>query len=132
MSWIARVKKKLLSRSGSGEYVAALVGFIILVIVIATVLEVYGILMTKRDCEEVAGEITRYIEIKGAFDNLARSEFERICEVDRLDATLSVTKSGRIQLEDEFTVTVETTDYIFTVPVHLNAKATGRSEVYHK
>lgn len=123
---------KLHCKRGASEYIAALVGILILVTLLALSIEVYGIYMTKKDCEEVATEIARYIEIKGAYDSRAKAEFARLCEVTKLDADISVNKSGKIQLEDEFTVIVSTTDYIFAMPVSLQGKATGRSEVYHK
>lgn len=132
MKLFKTIKKKLFSRRGASDYIAALVGFLILITVVAIGLETYGIYMTKKDCEEVAGEIARYVELKGAYDNVARSEFARLCDTAKLDATLEVTKSGKIQLEDEFTVTVATTEHLFTIPVPLQGKATGRSEVYHK
>ncbi len=123
---------KLRCKRGGSEYIAALVGILILVTLLALSLEVYGIYMTKKDCEEVATEIARYIEIKGAYDNRAKNEFTRLCGVTKLDADISVTKSGKIQLEQEFTVIVSTTEHLFTLPVPLQGRATGRSEVYHK
>lgn len=132
MNLTNKLKRKLHDRRGVSTYVAILIGILILVSLLALALETYGIYMTKKDCEEVAGEISRYVELKGAYDSVARSEFNRLCNVAKLDATLEVTSSGDIQLEDEFTVIVKTTEHLFTIPVELQGRATGRSEVYHK
>lgn len=132
MNPLIKLKQKLRDRRGMSSYIAVLVGIIILISLLALALETYGIYMTKKDCEEVAGEVSRYIELKGSYDSVARSEFNRLCDVAKLDATIEVTKSGSIQLEDEFTVIVKTTDYLFSLPVELQGRATGRSEVYHK
>ena len=128
----ARTKNKLRNKRGAAEYIAALVGILILFVVVAIALEVYGIYMTKKDCEEVAGEISRYIEISGAYDSVAKSEYQRLCNTLQLDATLDVTTSGKIQLENEFTVTISTVEHLFLMEIPLQGKATGRSEVYHK
>lgn len=129
---LQQLSAKLRCKRGASEYIAVLVGILILVTLLALSIEAYEIYMTKKDCEEVATEIARYIEIKGAYDSRAKAEFARLCEVTKLDADISVTKSGKIQLEEEFTVTVSTTEYLFTLPVSLQGRATGRSEVYHK
>ena len=129
---LQRIKSKLQSRRGAANYISALVGFLILITLVAVALESYGVLMTKKDCEEVATEIARYIEIKGAYDTPAQREFARLCQVTKLDAELTVTRSGRIQLEEEFTVTVSTTERLFHIVIPLQGRATGRSEVYHK
>lgn len=132
MKYQSGLLAKLRCKRGGSEYIAVLVGILILVTLLALALETYGIYMTKKDCEEVATEIARYIEIKGAYDNRAKNEFARLCDVTKLDADISVTKIGKIQLEQEFTVIVSTTEHLFTLPVALQGRATGRSEVYHK
>ncbi|MFA9381178.1 MAG: DUF4320 family protein [Acetanaerobacterium sp.] len=132
MKVLHRLAHKLRDRRGVSSYIAVLIGVLMLFTLLALSLETYGIYMTKKDCEEVATEIARYVEIKGAFDSRAQSEFDRLCDVAKLDAEIDVTKSGKIQLEQEFTVTVSTVEHLFTMQIDLQGRATGRSEVYHK
>lgn len=124
--------KKLHDRRGVSTYMAALIGLVLLAMLLAFAIETYAIMMTKKNCEEVATEIARYIEIKGAYDNKAKSEYARLCDVLNLDAEISVTRNGKIQLEQEFTVIVSTTENLLTFKIPLQGRATGRSEVYHK
>ncbi len=123
---------KLRERRGVSTYMAALIGLVFLAMLLVFAIETYAIMMVKKNCEEVATEIARYIEIKGAYDNSAKTEYARLCDVLNLDAQLTVTRSGKIQLENEFTVIVATKVKLLTFEIPLQGRATGRSEVYHK
>lgn len=129
---LKKLWNKLCERNGVSTYIAALLGLVMLALLLVMALDTYAIMMTKKDCEEVAGEIARYVEIKGAYDNRAKAEFERLCNVTKLDGILSIDVSGKVDLENEFTVTVSTREKLLTFDIPLQGKATGRSEVYHK
>lgn len=130
------ILSKLRQKSGVSELVSAAFGMLAIFVIVALTIQVFGVMMVKKDCEEVAGEIARFIEMKGAYDSRAQGEFARLCDVTRLAAELDVdgsfSGSGRLQLEQEFTVTVSAKGMLFTLQVPLKGKATGRSEVYHK
>ena len=123
-------------QKGMAQYVYFLIVFFMLMVVIATAMEVAGVLAVKKGIEDMATETARYIELRGAVNDEVYSEFERLKGVTGVDAELSVTgdfsSGSKLQLEAPFTVTVEATGHIFNLDVPLVAKATGRSEVYHK
>ncbi len=131
-----KVVKKLRCKRGSA-YVQAMVAFLILMTLVATAVEVYGVILLKEKLVNMANETARYIELRGALNSEVYSEFDRLQGITGADdAQLSVdgdfSGGGKLQLEAPFTVTVSATGHLFYLEIPLQGKATGRSEVYHK
>lgn len=136
MQVLKRIRMKLKDRRGMSQYLEFMIAFVMLMTVIATGLEVAGVMSLKKGIEDTATETARYIELRGAVDSAVYREFDRLKNVTGVDGDLSVDgdffSGKKLQLEAPFTVTVKAEGHIFTVKVPLIAKATGRSEVYHK
>lgn len=130
------LRRKLKSKSGIALYLEYMIILLMMMSVIATALEVAGVMSVKKGIEDMATETARYVELRGAADDSVYGEFARLKSVTGVDAELSIDgefSSGRkLQLEAPFTVTVDAEGHIFNIPVPLVAKATGRSEVYQK
>lgn len=132
-----RLREKLASKRGfSGQYVSFLIVFLMLMVIIATAVEVAGVFTVKKGIEDMATETARYIELRGAVGGAVNSEFARLKSVTGVDAEFTVdgdfSSGGKLQLEAPFTVTVTAEGHLFYIDIPLVAKATGRSEVYHK
>lgn len=131
-----RIWKVLRSKRGMSQFLGFSISMLMLMVVIATAIEVAGILTLKKGLEDTATEIARYIELRGAVNGAVYSEFDRLKSVTGVPAQINVDgqfqSGGKLQLEAPFTVTLTATGKLFHLDVPLVAKATGRSEVYHK
>ncbi|WP_101909048.1 DUF4320 family protein [Marasmitruncus massiliensis] len=131
-----RVRAKLKSRCGMSQYLEFMIALMMLLTLIATGIETWGVLSLKKGIEDTATETARYIELRGAVDSAVYDEFNRLRSVTGIDGELSVEgdfySGKKLQLEAPFTVTVSAVGHLFYLDVPLKAKATGRSEVYHK
>lgn len=131
-----QVCKLLRSKRGMSQYISFSIVTLMLMAVIATAMEVAGIFTLKKGLEDTATEIARYIELRGAVNSAVYSEFDRLKSVTGVPAQMNVDgqfqSSGKLQLESSFTVTLTASGRLFYLDVPLVAKATGRSEVYHK
>jgi len=128
--------KRLRNNRGSG-YIDVVVIVLSAMLVIALAVSVFPVYIAKSQLDTFAQELCREAEICGRIGSETTSR-ELILQ-ERLGLTPEVTwsKTGNIQLNEEFTVTL-TEDYdigfggFASFPVTLTAKATGKSEVYHK
>lgn len=136
MQGLKRIWAKLKDKRGMSQYLEFMIAFVMLMTIIATAIEVAGVLSIKKGIEDTATETARYIELRGEIDSAVYREFDRLKDVTGVDCELSVDgdycSGKKLQLEAPFTVTVQAQGHIFSVKVPLTAKATGRSEVYHK
>ena len=127
----------LKSRSGKG-YIDAVVVVLAVMMVLALVVRVAPVFVAKQQLDTFASELCRTAEIAGRVGNETTARANRLKDETGLDPTISWSKTGNIQLNDEFTVTLSTTVNIglfgdfSSFPITLTAKATGVSEVYQK
>lgn len=86
---------------------------------------------------DTATEITRYIETRGAFDDTAKDELNRLNTVTGLETKVQVQTNfiygNKIQLNEPFTVVLKANTFIgvggiFKIPIEISSKKTGRSE----
>lgn len=127
---------RIRNNRGSG-YIDVIVIVLSVMLVLALAVSVFPVYVAKSQLDTFAQELCREAEICGRIGSETSSR-ELVLQ-ERLGLTPDVTWSttGNIQLNEEFTVTL-TEEYdigfggVGSFPVTLTAKATGKSEVYHK
>lgn len=129
--------KLLRSKSGEG-YIDVAVLVLCVMLVIALTVSVLPVFVTKNKLDTYAAELCREAEIAGRVGNETILRAQVLTEKTGLVPDISWSKTGRLQLNEEFTVTVtvQTDMGIFggfgSFPVTLKAQASGKSEVYWK
>ena len=130
-------RKKLLNKKGEG-YIDTVVLVLCAMLVIALAVRVYPVYIVKLQLDNFADELVREAEIAGRVAS-ETSDRERVLnEKTGLYPSVSWSKTGNIQLNEEVTVTLtlERNIGLFggfgSFPVQLKARASGKSEVYHK
>jgi len=131
------VLKLIKSRRGEG-YIDVAVLVLCVMLVIALAVSVLPVYVTKNKLDTYAAELCREAEIAGRVGSETALRAQVLSERMGIEPDVSWSKSGNIQLNQEFTVTVtlQTDLGLFggfgSFPVTLQAKASGKSEVYHK
>lgn len=128
--------KRLKDKRGSG-YIDVVVIVLSAILVIALATSVFPVYIAKSQLDSFTQELCREAEICGRIGSETTSR--EIILSDRLGIEPNVewSKSGRIQLNEEFMVTA-TMEYdigfgaFASFPVTLTSKAIGKSEVYYK
>lgn len=129
--------KLIKSRRGEG-YIDVAVLVLCVMLVIALAVSVLPVYVTKNKLDTYAAELCREAEIAGRVGSETTMRAQVLSERMGIEPDVSWSKSGSIQLNQEFTVTVtlQTDLGLFggfgSFPVTLQAKASGKSEVYHK
>ena len=130
-------RKHLLNKKGEG-YIDTVVLVLCAMLVIALAVRVYPVYIVKLQLDNFADELVREAEIAGRVGS-ETSDGERVLnEKTGLYPSVSWSKTGNIQLNEEVTVTLtlERNIGLFggfgSFPVQLKARASGKSEVYHK
>ena len=130
-------RKHLLNKKGEG-YIDTVVLVLCAMLVIALAVRVYPVYIVKLQLDNFADELVREAEIAGRVGS-ETSDRERVLnEKTGLYPSVSWSKTGNIQLNEEVTVTLtlERNIGLFggfgSFPVHLKARASGKSEVYRK
>ena len=120
------------------SYIDTVVLVLCAMLVIALAVRVYPVYIVKLQLDNFADELVREAEIAGRVGS-ETSDRERVLnEKTGLYPSVSWSKTGNIQLNEEVTVTLtlERNIGLFggfgSFPVHLKARASGKSEVYHK
>lgn len=128
--------KRLKDKRGSG-YIDVVVIVLSAILVIALATSVFPVYIAKSQLDSFTQELCREAEICGRIGSETTSR--EIILSDRLGIEPNVewSKAGKIQLNEEFTVTA-TMEYnigfgaFASFPVTLTSKAIGKSEVYYK
>ena len=129
--------KILRSKQGEG-YIDVAVLVICAMLVIALAVRVFPAYIIKQQVDTFATELMREAEIAGRVGTETTNRELLLREKTGITPTVTWSKSGRIQLNEEITVTVtfETNIGLFggfgSFPVTLRADAAGKSEVYWK
>lgn len=130
--------KRLLQEQRAEGYIDVVVLVFCAVLVIAFAVRVFPVYITKLQLDNFADELIREAEIAGRV-GAETSERERILqEKTGLVPTVTWSRTGNIQLNEEVTVTLTLQRDIGlfggfgTFPVQLKARASGKSEVYHR
>lgn len=129
--------KLLRSRHGEG-YIDVAVLVLCVMLVIAVAVSVLPVFVTKNKLDTYATELCREAEIAGRVGSETTLREQVLAEKTGLTPNISWSKTGRIQLNEEFTVTLTAQADIGlfggfgSFPVTLRAEASGKSEVYWK
>lgn len=129
--------KLLKDKSGEG-YIDVAVVVLCSMLVIALAVKVFPVFIAKQQIDTFATELIREAEIAGKVGSETSRREQLLREKTGLIPTVSWSKTGRIQLNEEINVTVtyKTDIGLFggfgSFPITLRADAAGRSEVYWK
>lgn len=126
----------LKSKRGEG-YVDVVVVVLVAMMVIAMAVKVYPVFVVKSDLNTFANELARVAEIEGRIGSETAAKKNELRASLGIDPAVNWSKTGNIDLNEEFslvlTLPVDIGFFEFgSFPITLTAKATGRSEVYHK
>lgn len=129
--------KRLKSTRGEG-YVDITIAILIIMILLAGVIKIAPVFITKMTLNSYANELCREAEIAGRIGTETTARLDRLNESHPdLAPTVTWSASGNIQIGRTFSVTVST-DYDFsffvfnTTPITISATAEGTSEVFWK
>lgn len=131
------LKKILNSRRGEG-YIDVCVLVLCAMLVIALAVKIFPVYIAKQQIDTFATELIREAEIAGRVGSESTRRAQALREQTGLDPDISWSRTGRIQLNQEVTVTVtyETNIGLFggfgSFPITLRSDASGKSEVYWK
>ena len=129
--------KLLKSNRGEG-YIDVAVLVLCVMLVIALAVSVLPVFVTKNKLDTYAAELCREAEIAGQVGSETTLRAQMLTEQTGLAPNVSWSKTGRLQLNEEFTVTaaIQADIGIFggfgSFPITLKAQASGKSEVYWK
>lgn len=129
--------KILKSKQGEG-YIDVAILVLCAMLVIALAVRVFPAYIIKQQVDTFATELVREAEIAGRVGSETTNRELLLREKTGITPTVKWSKPGRIQLNEEITVTVtfETNIGLFggfgSFPVTLRADASGKSEVYWK
>lgn len=132
--------KKVISilKDQRGEgYIDVVVILLVALLVIALGMKVFPVFVAKNELNTFANELVRVAEIEGRIGSATNIKANELEVLTGLEPTISWSTTGRVQLNDEFSVTVsQVVDIGFfefgSFPITLTSKASGRSEVYWK
>ena len=131
---IIRVLK---NKRGEG-YIDVAVLVLCAMLVIALAVQVFPAYIAKQQVDTFAAELIREAEIAGRVGSETDAQEQLLRERTGLNPTVTWSKTGKIQLNEEVTVTVtyQIDIGLFagfgSFPITLQAQATGKSEVYWK
>ena len=129
--------KILRSKQGEG-YIDVAVLVLCAMLVIALAVRVFPAYIIKQQVDTFATELMREAEIAGRIGTETTNRELLLREKTGITPTVTWSKLGRIQLNEEITVTVtfDTNIGLFggfgSFPITLRADAAGKSEVYWK
>lgn len=131
------LKQILRSRRGEG-YIDVCVLVLCAMLVIALAVTVFPVYIAKQQLDTFATELVREAEITGRVGAETTRREQALREQTGLEPQVTWSRSGRIQLNQEVTVTLTyQTDIglwggFGSFPITLRADAAGKSEVYWK
>lgn len=129
--------KRLKSKRGD-SYIDVAVLVLCAMLVVALAVKVFPIYIEKNQLDNFASELCREAEITGNVGTQTNQRAQELEEETGLKPTISWSQTGNIQLNSAVTVTVtmQANVGLFggfgSFPVTLTARASGKSEVYHK
>jgi hypothetical protein len=131
------LRRILKSKRGEG-YIDVCVLVLCTMLVIALAVQVLPAFIAKQQLDTFATELVREAEIAGRVGSETNRREQALREQTGLDPTVQWSDTGRIQLNEEVSVTLtyEIDLGLFagfgSFPITLRADATGKSEVYWK
>lgn len=131
-----RIRKIVKCKRGEG-YIDVCIIVLVFVMIMALMLAAVPVFVAKIQLDNFADELVREAEIAGQIGSEITARAAVLSEKTGLHPTITWSRSGKVQLNQEFTVTLTTTKDIGfgpfgSFPVELKAAASGKSEVYWK
>lgn len=132
------LKRVLKSKRGEG-YIDVAIGILCLLLVVAFAVQLFPVFTAKQQLDIFAAEIVREAEIKGSTS--VDSRIAEMREQTGLDPDIrwgcDYFSGKKVQLNGDIEVrltdTVDIGFFVFgSIPIEIQAKATGKSEVYYK
>ena len=129
--------KKLRKRHSGEGYIDVCVLVVCAMLVLALAVRILPVFVAKQQLDTFAAELVREAEITGRVGSETTSRAQVLSERLEIDPDIRWSRAGRIQLNEEVTVTL-TMDVdigfggLGSFPIELTAQASGRSEVYWK
>ncbi|MEG1448389.1 MAG: DUF4320 family protein [Oscillospiraceae bacterium] len=125
------------NNKGLSQFVETFISLIFTFAFIMLFLEGSEYVFAAKECKDVATEISRFIEVRGAYDGKTKLEFAEIAtyrnmQNPQLDVSGEIRANGNIDLEDKFNVEVTQEIYFFNIKANPVGRASGRSEEYYK
>lgn len=127
----------LLSKKGEG-YIDTCIVVLCAMLVIALAVQVLPVYIAKQQLDSFAVELAREAEVSGRVGTETTQRAVILQEHTGLEPDISWSRSGRIQLNEEVTVTLTLEQDIgmfggfASFPITLNSRASGQSERYWK
>jgi hypothetical protein len=131
------VLKRLRSRRGEG-YIDIAVLVLCAMLVIAFAVKLFPVYIEKNQLDSFATELCREAEISGRVGTETDARARELEEQTGLHPSVDWSRTGKIPLDQEFTVTVSAQANIGlfggfgSFPINLEGKANGKSEIYWK
>ena len=131
-----KITNVLRSKRGEG-YIDVCIIVLVFVMIMAFMLAAVPVFVAKIQLDNFADELVREAEIAGQIGSETTARAAVLSEKTGLHPTITWSRTGKVQLNQEFTVTLTTTKDIGfgpfgSFPVELKAAASGKSEVYWK
>lgn len=129
---------KIIDNKRGEGYIDIVVIVLAAMLIIALSVKVFPAFIVKQQIDSFASELIREAEITGRVGAETNLREQVLREKTGLTPTVSWSRTGRIQLNEEITVTVtyQVNIGLFggfgSFPITLKAEATGKSEVYWK
>jgi len=128
--------KRLINEQGEA-YIDAVILVLIAFLMIGLSMKVFPVFIAKNELNSFAKELVRVAEIEGRIGSVTSVKANELKATMKMNPTIEWSTSGKIQLNDAFSVTVtHEMDIGFfefgSFPITLTSRATGRSEVYWK
>ncbi len=130
--------KKILKRHSGEGYIDVCILVVCAMLVLALAVRVLPVFVAKQQLDTYAVELVREAEIAGRVGPETNRRAAALTDSTGLTPDIRWSQTGRIQLNDEITVTLilDTDIGLFggfgSFPITLTAEATGKSEVYWK
>ncbi|WP_373843207.1 DUF4320 family protein [Bacteroides heparinolyticus] len=131
-------KKYLKRRRGSVSQLEIMIGFVLILALVVALLKFVPVIITKQKLDSFAGELIRYVEVRGRTDVSGIEEELR----SRYGINPKITyravyyKDRKVQIDDKIEVVLELEVKYSAFGVSTNIKLStirgGRSEVYWK
>ena len=130
------MRKLLCSKRGEGYFDVVIV-VLVVVMVLALIPAAAPVVSAKIQLDNYADELVREAEIAGRIGAETSARAQILAEKTGLAPAIQWSRTGKIQLNQEFTVTCTyKMDIGFgefgSFPITLTSKASGKSEVYWK
>ncbi|MGG4220610.1 DUF4320 family protein [Paenibacillus jamilae] len=129
---------KFLTNKRGESYIDVVVLVLAVMLCIALVVKVLPVFIAKYQLDTYAAELAREAEISGRVGPETTQRTAALQTQTGLHPTIIWSRTGQIQINEEVTVTLQTTVNIglfgsfASFPIELTAKASGKSEVYWK